>query len=144
VVAGVVPALLVAGEGKVHFGWLAALGALLLAAGLTLIATTIRLFAKLGRGTLAPWDPPQRLVVAGPYRRFRHPMITGVVCTIFGEAALLGSGSVALWGVAVAAVNAVYLPFVEEPSLVDRFGTDYERYMQEVPRWLPARRPHDS
>jgi protein-S-isoprenylcysteine O-methyltransferase Ste14 len=144
VVAGAVPALIVAGEGEVRFGWLSVLGAALLAAGLTLIATTIRLFATVGRGTLAPWDPPQRLVVAGPYRRFRHPMITGVVCTIFGEAALFGSGSVALWGVAVVAVNAVYLPLVEEPDLVDRFGADYERYMREVPRWLPARRPHGS
>lgn len=28
----------------------------------------------------------------------------------------------------------------EEPGLRDRFGVDYERYLADVPRWLPRLR----
>ena len=143
-VAGVVPALLVASDDGAHVGLLALAGVPLIALGLALVVTTVRLFATLGRGTLAPWDPPRRLVVAGPYRRFRHPMIAGVVCLLLGEAALFASLPVGLWALGVLAVNAVYLPLVEEPMLVGRFGDDYRRYMEVVPRWLPARRPASS
>ncbi len=44
--------------------------AILLGVGLTLFVTTVALFARIGQGTLAPWNPPQRLVVVGPYRHF--------------------------------------------------------------------------
>ena len=36
--------------------------------GFLLAAWCIGLFARVGRGTLAPWDPPQQLVIVGPYR----------------------------------------------------------------------------
>jgi protein-S-isoprenylcysteine O-methyltransferase Ste14 len=115
-------------------------GALLLATGLALFITTVWLFASRGRGTLAPWDPPERLVVAGPYRYLRHPMISGVALVLAGEALIFGSPAIACWLAAFVAVNAVYLPLVEEPALVRRFGVDYQRYMEEVPRWLPRLR----
>src|SRR5512132_416091 len=47
--------------------------------GLLLFASSLRRFATEGDGTLAPWDPPRRLVVHGPYRYVRNPMISGVV-----------------------------------------------------------------
>ena len=114
-------------------------GALLIAGGLALFATTVRLFATEGRGTLAPWDPPERLVVRGPYRYLRHPMITGVSLVRAGEALVFASSAIAIELAAFVAVNALYLPLVEEPALVRRFGPDYERYMDVVGRWLPRR-----
>jgi protein-S-isoprenylcysteine O-methyltransferase Ste14 len=68
----------------------AALGGLLCAAGLAMLVWTVSLFVRVGRGTLAPWDPTRRLVVAGPYTRVRNPMITGVFGVIAGEAIALG------------------------------------------------------
>jgi enamine deaminase RidA (YjgF/YER057c/UK114 family) len=117
------------------------LGAALAAAGLALFAWTVRLFASVGRGTLAPWDPPERLVVAGPYRRFRHPMITGVALVLAGEALAFASTGIAIVLAAFVAINALYLPLVEEPALRRRFGSDYQRYIAHVPRWLPRLRP---
>lgn len=114
----------------------------LLAAGLALFVATNRLFARDGEGTLAPWDPPSRLVVRGPYRRLRHPMITGVACVLLGEATLFGSRSLLVWFACFVAVNAAYLPLVEEPRLIRRFGEDYERYREQVPRWLPRPGAH--
>src|SRR5512135_990149 len=55
------------------------LGAAVMGCGLMLVIVTIRQFVTLGRGTLAPWDPPRHLVVAGVYRHVRNPMISGVV-----------------------------------------------------------------
>jgi protein-S-isoprenylcysteine O-methyltransferase Ste14 len=115
----------------------AAIGAGALALGLALFAGTVRLFASLGRGTLAPWDPPRRLVLAGPYRRWRHPMITGVALALAGLTLIARSTGIAIELALFVAVNALYLPLVEEPALVQRFGDDYVRYMERVPRWLP-------
>jgi protein-S-isoprenylcysteine O-methyltransferase Ste14 len=142
VVAGIVPALIAWRTGAQVAAWpLAALGTALIAAGLALIGWTVRLLARIGRGTLAPWDPTARLVIAGPYRHVRNPMISGVLAVILGEAALLGSPALLAWAAGVFAVNAVYLPLVEEPGLRRRFGEEYERYGAAVPRWLPRLRP---
>ena len=143
----VVPAvLLLAGggqsrwEGGALIDVLAVLvGGALILAGLALFVSTVRLFAGAGQGTLAPWDPPTKLVVAGPYRHLRHPMITGVACVLAGEALVFGSTGLATWLAIFVAVNAIYLPAVEEPRLVRRFGEDYRQYMKRVPRWLPRR-----
>ena len=131
-----VPALLLADAGLAPWP-LAALGAALLLAGVGLIAWTVALFVGIGRGTLAPWDPTSRLVVRGPYRHVRNPMISGVLAVLLGEAALFGSPALLVWFAIVFAVNAVYFPLVEEPGLRQRFGEDYEEYAARVPRWLP-------
>ena len=60
---------------------------------------------------------------------------------LLGEAALLGSLPLLLWAAAVFAVNAVYLPLVEEPGIRRRFGAEYDAYRADVPRWIPRLRP---
>ena len=116
-------------------------GALLAGAGVALWYATVRLFAHEGEGTLAPWDPTRKLVVRGPYRHVRNPMITGVLLVLLGEAALLGSAAILAWAAVFFTVNAVWFPLVEEPGLVRRFGADYDEYRRNVPRWVPRRTP---
>jgi protein-S-isoprenylcysteine O-methyltransferase Ste14 len=132
----VVPALLLDDAGLASWP-LVVLGALLLAAGIVMFVWTVALFAGIGRGTLAPWDPPTKLVVRGPYRLVRNPMITAVVTVLLGEAALFGSLPVLVWAGIVFSINAVYFPLVEEPMLRDRFGAEYDAYAAHTPRWLP-------
>lgn len=98
---------------------------------------TISIFATIGEGTLAPWDPPKRLVVRGVYRHVRNPMISGVLFVLLGEAILFGSMPVFVWFGVFALINAIYIPFVEERALENRFGDDYRLYKQNVPRWIP-------
>jgi protein-S-isoprenylcysteine O-methyltransferase Ste14 len=141
VVTVVVPALIVWWTGTSFRWFLAVPGAVLIGLGLLLVVCTVVLFVTVGRGTLAPWDPTSRLVVRGPYRYVRNPMISGVLFILLGEAALLDSVSLLIWFAAVFAVNTVYLPLLEEPGLSRRFGDDYERYRAHVPRWLPRVRP---
>jgi protein-S-isoprenylcysteine O-methyltransferase Ste14 len=141
-VALVVPALILWQSTPAGSGPLLGLGGgLLVAAGLALVVWTATLFGRVGRGTIAPWDPTTRLVVRGPYRHVRNPMISGVLAILLGEAALAGSGALLLWFGAVLAANAVYLPLVEEPDLRRRFGAAYDDYRANVPRWLPRLRP---
>jgi protein-S-isoprenylcysteine O-methyltransferase Ste14 len=109
--------------------------------GLFLLIWTISLFAKLGRGTLAPWDPTKQLVVNGPYRHVRNPMITSVLFILFGEALLFRSWPITIWMVFFFIINAIYFPLVEEKDLERRFGQEYVLYRQNVPRWIPHFRP---
>jgi protein-S-isoprenylcysteine O-methyltransferase Ste14 len=142
VVAGVVPAMLRRVEPRRPASpVMRGTGVVLLLAGGGLFAWTVRLFAGRGRGTLAPWDPPERLVVEGPYGHIRHPMISGVLLLLLGQAAAARSRLTLAWAAAFALTNAVYLPLWEEPDLAARFGDDYGRYRRHVPRWLPRLRP---
>ena len=114
------------------------------ALGFGLAGWAMHLFATRGQGTPAPWDPPARLVVEGPYRHVRNPMITGVLLMLLAEALLLRSWALGGWLLVFAVGNAVYFPLFEEPGLRRRFGQAYLDYCAEVPRWIPRLRPWSS
>ncbi len=56
-----------------------AVAAMLAVPALALAANTMKLFVLEGYGTPAPWDPPQRFVVSGPYRYVRNPMLSSFI-----------------------------------------------------------------
>jgi protein-S-isoprenylcysteine O-methyltransferase Ste14 len=114
-------------------------GPLVFAAGLALFTWCVVLFARVGRGTLAPWDPTKRLVVVGPYRHVRNPMITGVCTMLAGEALYFHSARIGYWLLLFVAINQAYFLLLEEPLLLARFGDEYARYRAAVPRWVPRR-----
>ena len=119
-------------------------GLLLLAVGLILFSAALRNFVTEGEGTLAPWDPPRRLVVRGPYRYVRNPMISGVVFVLFGEALTLLSRPHFIWALIFLVVNSIYIPLLEETGLRQRFGDSYVEYCRHVPRLIPRFRPWKS
>jgi protein-S-isoprenylcysteine O-methyltransferase Ste14 len=137
----VVPAVLVAVYEAEFAPVRIVFGAPLLGAGFVLWLWTVRLFARIGRGTLAPWDPTTRLVVAGPYAHVRNPMISGVLAVLAGEALIFGSTAIAIWAAMFAVVNHVFFLGYEEPAVERRFGDEYRRYKENVPRWIPRRTP---
>lgn len=106
-----------------------------------LLRHLLAVFARDGEGTLAPWDPPRRLVVRGPYRHVRNPMISGVSIILFGEALLVASRPHLIWALMFLTINALYSPLFEEPQLRRRFGTAYDEYCRHVPRLIPRLRP---
>lgn len=116
-------------------------GLVFCAIGIVLFASSLRRFATEGEGTLAPWDPPQRLVLHGPYRYVRNPMISGVIFVLFGEALILLSRPHFTWALTFVALNFIYIPLLEEPQLKRRFGADYVDYSRHVPRLVPRLRP---
>jgi protein-S-isoprenylcysteine O-methyltransferase Ste14 len=146
----VIPALVLIFVQAPEIGWgLGGVGAVLVTlVGLTLIAAgfslwlwTVVLFARIGRGTLADWDPTSRLVVTGPYGYVRNPMISGVATLLLGEAAVFGSPWLAGWAALFVAINTAYFVLAEEPGLERRFGGEYRAYKAAVPRWVPRRAP---
>jgi len=120
---------------------LAICGALLLVPGVLLFGSSLQRFFTSGRGTLAPWDPPARLVVSGPYRYVRNPMIAGVIFMLAALTLLLRSAPHAVWAGIFLLVNAIYIPLLEEPDLGARFGADYDRYRTHVRRFVPRLTP---
>ncbi len=113
------------------------LGAAVLLGGLALFIWCVALFARRGRGTIMPWDPTQQLIITGPYRHIRNPMITAVLCVVAGQALFHGSALTAALALFFFLVNHVYFIKSEEPGLEKRFGQSYRDYKATVPRWLP-------
>lgn len=131
--------LTIAGPGDVDF-W-TGLAAVFL--GLILAVSTVRLFLTLGQGTPAPWDPPQKLVVVGPYSHVRNPMISAVLLILIGESLIFQSSAIGVWLLIFFTINGVYFPLSEEKALEARFGDEYRWYKQNVPRWIPRMTPWD-
>jgi protein-S-isoprenylcysteine O-methyltransferase Ste14 len=108
--------------------------------GALAIGRTVVDFFTLGRGTLAPWNPPRRLVTTGLYGISRNPMYIGVVMLAAGLALTFGSGL----GIAYSAVLLVGFPIrvirYEEPWAKLTFPGDWPPYKQNVARWIPLRR----
>ena len=112
-------------------------GALLIIDGLFVLGLTIRLFMKKGEGTLAPWEPTQKLVVEGIYRYVRNPMHSGVFMVLYGEGLVLGSMPILIFATAFVLIHLFYIPLSEERGLEKRFGEEFRTYKKNVPRWIP-------
>jgi len=108
-----------------------------LLAGLVLAIWSVKVIVTFGEGTPAPWDPTRKLVIAGPYRYVRNPMITAVILILLGETILFNSWALFLWSLVFFAGNLIYFPIVEEKGLEQRFGKAYLDYKESVPRWIP-------
>ena len=113
-------------------------GMLLAVVGGALAVWCIFTFAVLGKGTPAPFDPPRRLVVRGPYRFVRNPMYVGAATALAGAALSYGSAALAAYAAAFLLTMHVFVIAYEEPTLRATFGADYEGYCARVRRWRPT------
>ena len=126
--------------GAVAMFGLVTAGSLLIAGGLAMLIWTVVLFHREGKGTLGlgkVMGEPVHLVVRGPYRHVRNPMISGVLCILLGEAAITASGGLLTWFASFLALQAIAIWFWEEPHLSERYGEEYLNYRRNVPRWIP-------
>jgi len=111
----------------------------LLALGTALLLWSVREFYVAGRGTLAPWAPPTRLVTVGLYRFSRNPMYVAVVLILAAWAVGFGSLALALYAASVALAFHLRVVTYEEPRLARTFGADWRAYRARVPRWFGRR-----
>jgi protein-S-isoprenylcysteine O-methyltransferase Ste14 len=133
-VAFLVPLLVIAPGGFDAFVRPAGLVPLLL--GIGLLLWCVREFYVAGRGTLAPWAPPQRLVVSGPYRVSRNPMYVAVSLVLWGWAIGFASWPLAIYAAAVTVAFHLRVVVNEEPFLARTHGAEWEAYERRVPRWI--------
>ncbi len=113
-------------------------GLLLAALGLAGLLWCVRDFYVIGRGTLAPWAPPRRLVVVGLYRLTRNPMYVSVLTLVAGLAAWRASPVLGGYAAARAGAFPLRVRRGEEPVMARRFGEEWTAYRSRVRRWLPA------
>lgn len=114
------------------------IGLLLLGSGAALWIWCASLFRR-ARGTPVPFNPPPALVLAGPYRWVRNPMITGVFTALFGLGFALHSISMVLiWTPLFVLIEILELKLVEEPELERRLGQAYVEYKSRVPMFIPG------
>jgi protein-S-isoprenylcysteine O-methyltransferase Ste14 len=118
-----------------------AVGILLIVASLPVLVDSFVRFALQGVGTPAPIAPTQNLVVTGLYRYVRNPIYVALVAIILGQAALFGDQRLLLYGVLAWLAFHVFVLGFEEPVLVQNFGTEYEDFRANVPRWIPRLTP---
>lgn len=138
VVAGLVPALITRSDAVDTRTVPYAIAAL--AVGVFLLLWCVRDFFLSGRGTLAPWDPPKRLVIVGLYRAVRNPMYIAVLTILAGWALLYTSVAMVCYLIIVAIGFHIRVVFFEEPWLKQQFGAEWEAYRAKTPRWVPGAR----
>jgi protein-S-isoprenylcysteine O-methyltransferase Ste14 len=110
-------------------------GMVVVASGAALALWCIATFVVIGRGTPAPFDPPRRLVVVGPYRLVRNPMYIGAALALAGASLFYESWALLGYCAAFAFVTHLFVVMYEEPTLRATFGAPYVSYCERVHRW---------
>jgi protein-S-isoprenylcysteine O-methyltransferase Ste14 len=112
--------------------------------GLTPALDSIRRFIYVGRGTLIPIVPTERLVVSGFYRYVRNPMYVGVLTALCGEALLFWDRRLVIEALVAGLGFHLFVLLHEEPALARRYPRDYPRYKSHVARWWPRLTPWED
>jgi protein-S-isoprenylcysteine O-methyltransferase Ste14 len=135
-----IPALLLFASGaalRPPPGALAVLGAVVIALAHLALLPLLVDFVRAGRGTQAPLDPPQELVLRGLYRWMRNPMYLLYTGILVGEAILYRSPALLAYAGAFWLLTHLYVVLREEKVLERRFGAAYSDYCRRAGRWLP-------
>ena len=138
------PARLLTWSGIVRpasIGALQVAGGIVGASGVAIALWCIITFVVIGRGTPAPFDPPRRLVDAGPYRLVRNPMYIGAASALAGAALFYQSWALVGYCAVFVLVMHLFVVLYEEPTLRASFGAAYVTYTERVRRWWPRRHP---
>ncbi len=112
-------------------------GIIILFTGAVIVLWCVRDFLITGKGTLAPWDPPKRLIITGLYRYVRNPMYTGVLVTVFGWCVYFFSPILFLYNIILFIAFHLRVIKYEEHHLKEQFGREWEDYSKNVSRWFP-------
>ncbi|HLP24281.1 MAG TPA: isoprenylcysteine carboxylmethyltransferase family protein [Acidobacteriota bacterium] len=107
--------------------------------GLCAYASCAWQFARKGRGTVAPWDGPRKLVQRGLYRWVRNPMYISLGVVVASEAIYFESWRIGLYLLCLTCIAQLAVVLHEEPEMSFRYGAMYEDYKRIVPRWFPRR-----
>lgn len=116
-----------------------AVGVVIVTVGAAVALWCIFTFASVGRGTPAPFDPPRKLVVQGPYRLVRNPMYIGAGMALVGAALFYESWPILGYTAIFFLIAHLFVSWYEEPTLRRNFGPEYEAYCHRVGRWWPRR-----
>jgi protein-S-isoprenylcysteine O-methyltransferase Ste14 len=135
-----VPARLLSWSGIVRpasIEWQQLVGMLIGIVGAIIALWCVFTFAFVGRGTPAPFDPPRRLVIKGPYHFVRNPMYIGAGLALGSAALFYESLPILGYTCFFFLITHLFVVWYEEPALRRTFGQEYEAYCHRVKRWRP-------
>lgn len=118
-------------------GWLCQLLCLPAVLGLS----AVQEFVEAGGGTPVPFDPPRRLVTSGVYAYVRAPMQLSMLVLLPAALAAASPAQGAVAALILWAYGGGYARWDERRDLAGRFGARWLAYSQQVPAWIPRRRP---
>jgi protein-S-isoprenylcysteine O-methyltransferase Ste14 len=110
------------------------IGAILIVAGLALAIPAALAFRR-GGTHAEPWKPSTALVTGGIFRFLRNPMYVGILSIVAGVAFLTASDWMLVMTILLAFVLHVGVVRREERYLHAKFGEEYRRYCESVPRY---------
>ncbi|NOQ13624.1 MAG: isoprenylcysteine carboxylmethyltransferase family protein [Methyloprofundus sp.] len=142
IVAGVVPYMLASSDPYKAEGNF--FGLLILGFGLSILLYCVRDFYVSGKGTLAPWDPPKKLVTVGLYQYTRNPMYVGVIFILLGWVIITASPIVFGFTLFLSLAFDLRVKMHEEPWAEKKFTAEWISYKNSVPRWLPLLKEDSS
>ncbi len=123
-------------EGASYAEWVKGTGVILFAAGVFLrIWGIVHLKNQFTRYVTV--QEGDEIVSSGPYRRLRHPLYTGLFFITLGMALYFTSLAAAVIGGAAIAWALMKRMDYEEKLLVEKFGVDYEEWMEHRARLIP-------
>lgn len=112
--------------------------------GLVILLWCVRDFYIVGKGTLAPWAPPTKIVIIGLYKYMRNPMYAGVLILILGWSILFQSIALFAYSCILFGIFHIRVLANEEPWLNKTFGKEWQSYKSKIPRWLPNIKQHKN
>ncbi|SDB82772.1 Protein-S-isoprenylcysteine O-methyltransferase Ste14 [Raineyella antarctica] len=122
------------------WGLLRVPGALMVVTGTVPVVAAFREFVRAG-GTPLPVAPTEHLVVTGANGYVRNPMYVGLFGALLGQVLLFGNLRLLAYAAATATAPVAFVHWYEEPTLLRRYGAEYEAYRRAVPGWWPRRHP---
>ena len=108
------------------------------------IWSVLTFYTKGGNGTPGPWRPVSSLVISGPYRYVRNPMLSGVFFLLLFESIFFTSIPLFFWFIIFFVGNIIYFKNYEEKALIKRFGEEYEDYKNKVSMLIPKLTPYNK
>lgn len=79
----------------------------------------------------------KNLVITGPYRFTRNPMVFGVNSIYFAIAFVINSLASLIFCILFISAVTLYLKLTEEKRLLNDFGNEYHDYKKSVPMIIP-------
>ena len=115
----------------------AVLGVSLITPGSLFLLWSVKAQREIGKGTPMPLRATQELVVQKPYSYCRNPLFFGLINLFFGISVLFGSISSLIVVLMFSVIISLYVKFIEEKELEERFGDEYLAYKRITPFLIP-------
>jgi protein-S-isoprenylcysteine O-methyltransferase Ste14 len=110
------------------------IGAALIVGGAALAISGHNRFVEAGTN-VEPWKPTLRLATTGVYRYVRNPMYVGLLLIAGGIGVAFASDWTLVMVLPLALILRNGVVLREERYLEAKFGDEYQRFKERVPRW---------